>query len=389
MKGLSKLDYILGFYIALYIGIPANGIDQILGFNLHVLVLLLAFALFLLTIPGRKISSFAWRYVGFQIFSAFACVIASFQFADFNMYGAMMNFFQFSLFILMLCEVPNEGNINFYIFSFVVGALFNSLLSIGGQYLGLNVIEYTGYLEDRIMILGRDANEMALILNIACAMALYLIRTKYMVIPSIVTIATSFMAIIVTGSRTGMIALGILILINFFLNQGSTKSKIFYVIVSAFMLFIAFFILTHFVEDSILERYLMIGEEIESGSMANRRYLWDDCIKTFSESNVLEFLIGHGYNTTRLFTFNQHDAHNVFLKVLVEFGIVGFIVLIRYLSFFVFSAFKTQSNNEKFFIICVLFIVLISFMTLSWIYNLIIWIVFILVHQSIRYNLNQ
>lgn len=386
MDNLSKMDYVLGLYITLYIGIPANGIDQILGFNLHIIILLIAILVYQGTKEHKPLQTMTKGYLGFQLFSTFMCLIVSYKFSDFNMYGTLVNFIQFIPFIFLVCEVPKPNTLCFFLFSFVCGAMLEALLCLCGQYLGLTVIEYGGMFDDRITIMGRDGNEMAMIMNIAAAMALYLIRIRYHVLINIIAIASSMYAILITGSRTGLIGMIILILVNFILNQKGFSKKIQYIFISLFMLFGAYYALTHFVTDSIVERFLNIGEEIEEGTMASRRLIWDDCLKTYSNSGLFYQLIGHGYNTTKLYTFNQHDAHNVFLKILIEFGLLGTIALLKYLLFYVSGIFKINDLDVKFLIGSVFTVVLISFMTLSWIYNIIIWIVFILLHQAIKFN---
>ena len=142
----------------------------------------------------------------------------------------------------------------------------------------------------------------------------------------------------------------------------------------------------YYMDDSLLERYMNIGEELEEGTMANRTIIWSYIIRAFENSSPIEQVLGHGWNTTPLFTFNGYDAHNVFLKMAIEFGIIGVIIVILYLLFFFKNAFIRRTSSYGFLIGGVIFCVTISFMTLSWIYNIIIWIVFLLMHKVIQYT---
>lgn len=387
LKMKNRTELLLCIYIMLYIGIPANGIDEILGVNLHILVLLGALlSYFADNKIVNKLNGLTQKYVGIQLFFLFAFLLSSTLFNEVNYYGVLMNFFQFSIVMFLMGQVINQDNYQKFLQFFVYGCLLNSVIVHGGPYLGIQTIKYNGINEDRITIIGRDNNELSLIHNMSVVIALYFIRNKQRVILNVVSIGLTLVTILATGSRTGLITCFAMIGVNFILSAKSIKQRLYTIVGSLVLGFSVIYYSTHYMSDTLLERYLNIGEELEEGTMANRRIIWDYIIKAFNQSNTFEQIIGHGWNTTPLFTFNGYDAHNVFLKMALEFGIIGVVVIVLYLFFFFKQAFVRKSEPTGFLIGGVILCVTISFMTLSWIYNIIIWMVFLLMHKVIVYT---
>lgn len=383
---LNKTELLLGVYIALYIGIPANGVEEIFGFNVHVIIL--GFALLSYFINPQKPCSYdnlTWKYVGVQLFFVFAFLFSSLLFSDVNYYGIFMNFAQFITVIFLMGQIINKRNFESFLQFFVYGCVLNSILALGGPYVGLQTIKYTGIDENRITVIGRDCNELAMIHNMSTVIALFFLREKKRIIVNILAILLTIVTILITGSRTGLVACFFLIILNFLISS-SIKQRIVLLFSSVLLFGCVYFAATHYLDSSMIERYMNIKEELKEGTMANRTIIWSFIIKAFNMSSPFEQFFGHGWNTTPLFTFNGYDAHNVFLKALIEFGIIGLIVLLIYIFFFVRNAYKRRHTIYSFLIGGIILCLCISFMTLSWIYNIIIWIVFLLIHKVIIYT---
>jgi len=63
-------------------------------------------------------------------------------------------------------------------------------------------------------------------------------------------------------------------------------------------------------------------KSIEETDGNNRIPLWADCIKAIKSSNAIEFLFGHGFNSTLPVT-GHTSCHNDFLTLLLELGLVA------------------------------------------------------------------
>ena len=383
MKNLGH--YLFCLFICLLIAIPLNGVDQLIGFNIHVLILGVCFILWLFS--GAPSNSLTKKYAIAKILFFIAFIISSFKFSETNYYGVSMNYIQDLMIIILLCQVSNEKDYKHYLQAFVFGGLLNAILIFFGAYLGLQIIHWGEVGEERMTIFGRDPNEMAMVHCFAIAMSLYLMRINKKNLWKITNGVAAILcvaSILFTGSRTATIAVVLLILINFIIARKRLGGFVSGLLVTLLLVFSVYYVGTHFLEDSILERYTTMGSEIEEGTMANRTLIWGDCINAFLHADVIEMFLGHGYNTTPLFTLRGYDAHNVFLKVLVEYGIIGEIIFIYLWCFFVKASLKIKNRDDKFLVISLLAMVFISFLTLSWIYNTLIWMVAILIHLNIK-----
>ncbi len=381
---LNRTECLLGLYIALYLGIPENGVDEILGFNLPVILLGLTLLSYIIGPRPRAIKDgLTAKYVSVQLFFAFAFIISSSLMSDVNYYGTFMNFAQFSVLMFLMGKVINDNNYKAFLQFFVIGCLLNSLLVVGGSVLGFHTINYNGEEESRITIIGRDNNESSIIHNISIVIALFFIREKKWIIVNAIAVVLSIITILVTGSRTGLVICLCVVVMNLILSSKGWKQRLILLMGSMLLLCAIIYVATKYLDDSILDRYMNISTEIESGTMANRTIIWSHIINSYNKSSLIEKVFGHGWNTTPLYTFRGYDAHNVFLKMAIEFGIVGVIVVCSYLMFFVRNAFKRRKSSYGFLLGGVTTCVFLSFMTLSWIYNIIIWIVFLLMHKVI------
>ncbi len=87
-----------------------------------------------------------------------------------------MNFAQFSVLMFLMGQVINEYNFRYFLQFFVFGCMFNSILALGGGYIGIQTIIFIGTEENRLQVIGRDSNELAMIHNISTVIALFFIR---------------------------------------------------------------------------------------------------------------------------------------------------------------------------------------------------------------------
>jgi len=147
-------------------------------------------------------------------------------------------------------------------------------------------------------------------------------------------IATVTIALFMSTKRTGIIALAISLIayyiLNVFSKENKRKSKLISII-AILLAGAAFTVLFIYISDQtggyLLNRFTTIEQDEGSG----RTDIWINTINLQLDSNALGWLIGHGYNSVAN-TFVGYSAHNDFLEVLYDYGIIGFSL---YVAFYV------------------------------------------------------
>lgn len=147
-------------------------------------------------------------------------------------------------------------------------------------------------------------------------------------------------ALMYTGKRGFAVAnvLALVITTIFYLRKkGKIVKKLFYYII---FLCVAVFIILQFPATQILiERF--------TGSDGTTLLNGREDIYSKVEKNIEEnFFLGSGINTTQIIT-EGNDAHNTYLQILSELGIVGFILYIILFSYNYFNGMKLENYNEE------------------------------------------
>lgn len=149
--------------------------------------------------------------------------------------------------------------------------------------------------------------------------------SKYRIIPFLVSCA----AVMMSGKRTGFIAL-ISILILYFLPSGKgSKSfivRLLVLIVIGFTSAILISKLTGMYDLKMFERLYSLDDDGGSG----RSDMWMAVLKAIEEEqDVLPLIVGHGYHSS--FKLVGGHVHNDFLEFFYDFGIIA---LIYYICFY-------------------------------------------------------
>ena len=179
---------------------------------------------------------------------------------------------------------------------------------------------------------GLDANELALILTLGIPVAWHLavspvVGKKGYVLRVInyVYVPCALFATMLTGSRMGLFTMipGLL-----FILGRSTQLKGPYMILVLGSLAVAALVLQPLIPQSSIDRLGTIGSSINERDLGGRVDLWRGIIATFSEHPFL----GAGSGTLRASGEIGTVAHNTFLSVLAETGLIGLTVLVILLA---------------------------------------------------------
>lgn len=173
---------------------------------------------------------------------------------------------------------------------------------------------------------GGDANDLAMILVVALPMAWYLgmtYRRPLLRWACRAYLPVGVFAVGLTGSRGGMLT-GIVALMIVPLTM--TKLSPARLTTAIAMLVIAGALAVAYVPDRIVQRLATTGTEVEDLNLGGRFRVWKAGARVFTQRPLL----GYGTGSFRAVVAQQlgevKAAHNSFLSVLVEQGMVGFLL---------------------------------------------------------------
>ena len=130
--------------------------------------------------------------------------------------------------------------------------------------------------------------------------------------------------VLMTGSRGGLIAVVAAFLIALFYAVRNDKHG---VLICGIAVILVLFIVLNFNEIlSLLPREISSRFDLSAmgtGSAETRMNIWRQLLVVFSQSNPMQQLFGHGYGATVLSNSAHLVAHNVYIELLFDIGIVG------------------------------------------------------------------
>ena len=169
---------------------------------------------------------------------------------------------------------------------------------------------------------------------------------------SIFLLIISFCSIIFTWSATGVVSMVIMIVLFFAYTINKKNFPIKKYIVVALSLFIGIV----FLRFQNIFSFIIEGWLKKDLTFTGRTYIWDIFIGEIKKS----ILIGHGIVDSKYLirTLNAGHAHNYFLQILYQGGLVTFSM---FLGFFFSAINKVKDCKEKKYVGIVIFAYLISF----------------------------
>ena len=142
----------------------------------------------------------------------------------------------------------------------------------------------------------------------------------------VVLILAVIIAIMTSMKRAGVVAL-VLALLSYMVVSQYVADKLspHHIIYGSFVVVgmgVLFFVLGSLGEETLWERFENIGNDNGSG----RTVVWAVTIKMISELSVGSLLVGEGYNAVLANSPLSFSAHNDFLEIIYDYGIVGFLL---------------------------------------------------------------
>jgi len=249
--------------------------------------------------------------------------------------------------------IDNRKNLLLAYQSYVTGAVV-AFGFIFNNYLH-NVTEFYG----RYTIANTDTDLMSYILALAIPMAAYLAKAsqnKILIAFNIIAIPTIMYAIFLTGTRTGFIV-GMLGIFYWLFTQRKASLKI--KLTMFILFFVSIGVVLTFAPKASVDRVLSAGSSIKSGDLNYRTVIWKTSIEEWKNSPIIGAGLGGLYSQLSRKHVNYGWAHNTFIHLLTENGIIGltlYIMMIISILYFILRA----PFEEKIFLLSLLLVMLVS-----------------------------
>ena len=227
---------------------------------------------------------------------------------------------------------------------FGIGALLLYMTFIPGA------VTYSDY-QNRLTLSagadGLDQNYLAALMLVSFGIVCYDLcnvkhKKKHKIIAIIFCVAVAYY-VILTGSRSGLIALLLILLLSI---NTSWKTRLSIGIPLFALILIVLPLVTQHISEDLLERFsltALTGQEEESGS---RLIIWRQAV---SHLKGIELLFGYGAGASQTLTGNLWGAgkdmaiHNHYIAMIAEFGVVGFLCI----NIPIFKMCKVTWQNDK------------------------------------------
>ena len=238
--------------------------------------------------------------------------------------------------------------------------------------------------EGRYSATGVNAVDLTLILMLGLPVAMQLffsnVQNKQNILMRIVYLAyipLAIFAILLTGSRTSLIAV---IPFGFYLvgtRQISSSTKL--LVVS--ILIVSLLALIPFIPSTIVTRLSTLGSSIEARDLGGRVELWMEALQVFSAHPIT------GLGSGTLDSAIGSAAHNTFVSVLAETGMVGFGLFLLILAIVFFQAVNVPNGNAGLWT-AIFLTWAIGVFSLSWDFRKLTWLFlnFIVIEGSFTYE---
>lgn len=190
--------------------------------------------------------------------------------------------------------------------------------------------------------------------------------------------------ILLTGSRGALIAFSISFLLKIYLEgrlDYKARKKSIYLILFAIL---AFFIMVSILPEDLIEsrfsKETILGlNEREQGSH-NRYDIWLAAAELFWKSPIWGFGCGNFINSISLVYSRQCAAHNAFVLLLIEGGLIGF----SFFAIYIYKIWKSLMKNKEFLTLSILAATLLMSLSLDAIPYKFFWITLIYCRIQIR-----
>jgi hypothetical protein len=361
MTAKNYFSYLIMLYIAstLIFSIGSNiYITRILN-----LTLIGSFIIYILLNNSIKIHlhKFLWSYLAFAIFS-----LSSFYWSidSASSINRSIIIIIISINIIMIYNICRYFKIEkFILYGILLGTIYNyfilfDIISYSSQY--------TVHFIHRFVGTTNNPNVLAIYMLLGIVSSILLMQnTKYIWNKLLIlNIGLSLYSIIMTASKKGIIFAILLLLIYFISSIKSKKTFYWSIAIIVFIIYIVNSGLIFKIEgiERLLYRFTAasnaLNSNIAGGSTYERLYLIQTAYDVFSQ-NFWTIFFGTGQQTFFLQNKFGLYAHNNFMEIIANLGLIG-IILFYSIHYNIIKTIKTiKYNNIKLFLYGFIFVILL------------------------------
>ncbi len=194
--------------------------------------------------------------------------------------------------------------------------------------------------------IGRNIDQNYLCANLIFATAILsenIVTKRYRWL-SLILLILEFATIIMLGSRGGLLG-NLVVLAAYFVLKTRHAWKFCIAIIALY--FIVFGLFSDKLPSWIVERFDF--KKVIHGTGSGRTIIWADYLTKFREASVFRQLFGHGRGIIYESDFYKIATHNMFIKALIEGGIVGLIAYVTFLIYmFCYAAKRYDFKSVSF-----------------------------------------
>jgi len=238
------------------------------------------------------------------------------------------------LFFILFNIIDDEKTCNQTLFG--LGVLFLALILnqlfalLGFTSFGARIISKIGRIGG-FSAAGVYAVSLVLFFPLALSGSFLMKRSKPLKIACIMLVFLTLVGLVSAGSRNGVLSLFCGMLIYVLILKRKKIISLLPIVFLAIMMIVtstaAFFVAPSSVREKVVNRFVPTADENLDDYSSGRIILWTYGLMLFAEDPIM----GHGHNSflklTRLRRFPVSGApHNEYLRHLVEYGIIGFLV---------------------------------------------------------------
>ena len=266
--------------------------------------------------------------------------------------------------------------------AYVLGAYILVISTIYNYLAGNVIAEYEG----RYSATGVNAVDAALILilglpiGLPFAMQLFFSARKnlkgtLLQILNLLYIPISIFSIVLTGSRTSLVAIIPFVLLMIGTPRIKATQKIF---INAILL-VSLLALYPYVPQSVIYRLGTIGTSIKQADLGGRVNLWQAGIMALAQHPMLG--VGSGAMDYMIGAW----VHNTFISIAAETGFIGFVLFLLILGLVLYNIFRLPKLRSELWL-TIFMTWVIGVLSLSWEIRKITWIMlcFMVIESSFR-----
>lgn len=330
------------------------------GIQMFSMLSIIALTLFCIPYKLYKRNFFASKwYLIFFIYISLSFIWAVYKDTSSGVYEAVLRTLLFSLCLDAFCDSKENTDymLNVICFSgvfYAIHVLLTTPISAYGTLdVGLSVNAQRNFV-----------GQVCALVSIICIVRFLNEKIRIRRYMFIVAALICYIVACISGSRKAFLMVPLAIML-YIVTLDSTNKKIryFLLVIVVAIVFLSVFASSPYLQEYFGERLLaFFDESIEDKSIDGRNYLSSVAISLFHQHPIL----GMGCDNVRSYLIsieyqNQVYAHNNYLELLADYGIIGFIL---FYSFHIRALFRTIRNkwNNVYLKLIFIFILVMMFM---------------------------